>query len=187
MPKTSAAQGWSKKCVEHDSGKKLRWLQQWHEFKKYFPISRANASKAYTRVSQLGPSVPLGGHEAILRAPWSESFTKWLCRDIAKSYWWAGGHKCWEFLEGGHKQWKVEKHWSKPTYAKVEKNQKIHLDTNTLQARVMRVLHYQGMETNAVERWAPQSFAPSQTVFTILSFLTFNRRFEILSAIWVWK
>jgi len=118
MPKTSAAQGWSKKCVEHDSGKKLRWLQQWHEFKKYFPISRANASKAYTRVSQLGPSVPLGGHGAILRAPWSEGFTKWLCRDIAKSYWWAGGHKCWEFLEGGHKQWKVEKHWSKPTYAK---------------------------------------------------------------------
>jgi len=35
-----------------------------------------------------------------------------LCRDIAKPYWWAGGHKCWESLEGGHKPWKVANHWS---------------------------------------------------------------------------
>jgi len=25
-------------------------------------------------------------------------------------YWWAGGQKCWESLEGGHRPWKVESH-----------------------------------------------------------------------------
>ena len=59
----------------------------------------------------LGESFSTGAHGAVLRKPRAEAFAKWLFRDIAKSYWWTGGHKCWESLEGGNKPWKVENHW----------------------------------------------------------------------------
>ena len=40
----------------------------------------------------------------------------WYCKTQNKDryfYWWAGGQKCWESLEGGHKSWKFENHCSK--------------------------------------------------------------------------
>jgi len=44
-------------------------------------------------------------HGTFLREPRAEAITKKLCRDIAKPYWWAGGHKPWKF----------ENHWSTST------------------------------------------------------------------------
>jgi len=46
----------------------------------------------WPRVSQPGPFVPPLG--ATSRSPYE------ICRDIAKPYWWAGSHKCWESFEG---------------------------------------------------------------------------------------
>ena len=30
---------------------------------------------------------------------------------ILQNLWWAGGHNCWQSLEGGHQPWNVENHW----------------------------------------------------------------------------
>ena len=51
-----------------------------------------SADNLQHKVSQLGLSPSQRDHGAILLVPQAAAFTKWLCRDIAKPYWYAGGH-----------------------------------------------------------------------------------------------
>ena len=116
----------------------------------------------YDRVFSTGALGPRGDHGAVPRGPRAETFSllntvalPWYC----KTLWWAGGHKRWEPLEGGHKPWRLRTTVSWPLPNLESAHIKFRMTT-----WLMRIVCYLSYETcwrfwsasvcwNSFQRW----------------------------------